>query len=565
MKTIVKKLLSVLVVLAILLVPMTVAAELGDSEEPWQLTASDPMFPSRPMSVCVEPGETQWVQAADMNGLVTVGYATGEYMIMYGRMPVYPETESGDYTAELQLQGYDIFSIYNPGETAVTVYMTLTAAGPVEIPVGTWDNPEVIETSGAYAATIEEGTDGYFYTWVAPAYGKVTVKMEDEAGWQYVVSKTPADENDWAGYYNGDWHMYNDDEVVASEELIVYAGETVNVQVNTFDPENQWTAPAGNVNWSFTYESVAAFIVGDAIAGVGQEFDVAISLDNNPGIVSLKLDVAYDAEKFEIVKVTDGDFAASTESAGETVGNYNYGELTVCPFTINWVDALAEENVTTNGVIATITFKVKDTAVCGDASEITVTYDAENVFDKDLNNVEIGVLNGEVTIDHTLTYIDEIPATCTEPGVMGHDKCEVCGKLFNWGMEITEEDLVQDPYHERSFVEEVPATETETGIKEHYVCPCGTLWVFDWDTFEFVAVTEEELIIPMLPTFTYGDVNGDGEINNRDLALLMQYLNEWDVELNLDAADVNVDGEVNNRDYALLMQFTNEWDVTIGK
>ena len=65
--------------------------------------------------------------------------------------------------------------------------------------------------------------------------------------------------------------------------------------------------------------------------------------------------------------------------------------------------------------------------------------------------------------------------------------------------------------------------------------------------------------------FTYGDVNGDGEINNRDLALLMQYLNEWDVELNLDAADVNVDGEVNNRDYALLMQFTNEWDVTIGR
>ena len=62
----------------------------------------------------------------------------------------------------------------------------------------------------------------------------------------------------------------------------------------------------------------------------------------------------------------------------------------------------------------------------------------------------------------------------------------------------------------------------------------------------------------------YGDVNDDGRVNNRDLGLLQQYLNDMDVELNLDAADVYNDGKVNNRDLGLLQQFLNDWNVTLG-
>ena len=62
----------------------------------------------------------------------------------------------------------------------------------------------------------------------------------------------------------------------------------------------------------------------------------------------------------------------------------------------------------------------------------------------------------------------------------------------------------------------------------------------------------------------YGDLNGDGTINNRDLALLQQYINKWAVEIDTDAADVNKDGTVNNRDLALLQQYINKWDVTLG-
>ncbi len=67
------------------------------------------------------------------------------------------------------------------------------------------------------------------------------------------------------------------------------------------------------------------------------------------------------------------------------------------------------------------------------------------------------------------------------------------------------------------------------------------------------------------PTGFPGDANGDGKVNNRDLGLLQQHLNDWDVTIYLAACDLNDDGRVNNRDLGILQQFLNEWDVTLGK
>ena len=53
-----------------------------------------------------------------------------------------------------------------------------------------------------------------------------------------------------------------------------------------------------------------------------------------------------------------------------------------------------------------------------------------------------------------------------------------------------------------------------------------------------------------------GDLNGDGKVNNRDLGLLQQLLNGWDVTIE-GSADVNGDGAVNNKDLGLLQQALN--------
>lgn len=60
-----------------------------------------------------------------------------------------------------------------------------------------------------------------------------------------------------------------------------------------------------------------------------------------------------------------------------------------------------------------------------------------------------------------------------------------------------------------------------------------------------------------------GDTNGDGKINVKDYAVLIQYLNGWNVELDEAAADVNADEKINVKDYALLIQYLNGWNVEL--
>ena len=60
-----------------------------------------------------------------------------------------------------------------------------------------------------------------------------------------------------------------------------------------------------------------------------------------------------------------------------------------------------------------------------------------------------------------------------------------------------------------------------------------------------------------------GDANGDGKVNVRDLGVMQQYLNGWDVTLIESACDVNGDGKINVRDMGLLQQYLNGWDVDL--
>ena len=61
-----------------------------------------------------------------------------------------------------------------------------------------------------------------------------------------------------------------------------------------------------------------------------------------------------------------------------------------------------------------------------------------------------------------------------------------------------------------------------------------------------------------------GDLNGDTHINNRDLGLLMKWINGTTVSIDERAADTNGDGTINNRDLGLLQRYLNGWDVTLA-
>ena len=64
-------------------------------------------------------------------------------------------------------------------------------------------------------------------------------------------------------------------------------------------------------------------------------------------------------------------------------------------------------------------------------------------------------------------------------------------------------------------------------------------------------------------TVTPGDINSDGKVNMKDLVLLQQYLNNWDVTIDERAANVNGDNKINMKDLVLLQQYLNNWDVEL--
>ena len=59
----------------------------------------------------------------------------------------------------------------------------------------------------------------------------------------------------------------------------------------------------------------------------------------------------------------------------------------------------------------------------------------------------------------------------------------------------------------------------------------------------------------------YGDVNGNGTVGLSDATVLMQYISDWDVSINTEAADINRDGRITLRDITLLLRYIAGWDV----
>ncbi len=339
--------------------------------------------------------------------------------------------------------------------------------------IGSYEYPVIIEETGAYEATVSENSQGYYYEYVVTEDGTVTVTMNDQAGWQYNISKVPVDEDDYANYYNGDTHWYNDEPVVATETVDVAAGETIKVWVNTFDPANEFNAPAGTVNWSIAWSEKVepvvpgVFTVANADAVAGEEFTVTIDISDNPGIISARLEVNYDTEVLELVSAAVGDFANGSTSIDDvSVPYYSFSEnITDYPYVINWMDPLAVENTTINGTFATLTFKVKDTAVAG-TTEISVAFAEDDVFDKDLNNVAFTAVSSTVTI----TVDEGVPGDVNGDGkVNGRDYTVLLQYMNGWPDIVVDEDAA--------------------------------------------------------------DVNADGKINGRDYTLLLQYMNGWEVEV----------------------------------
>ncbi len=81
----------------------------------------------------------------------------------------------------------------------------------------------------------------------------------------------------------------------------------------------------------------------------------------------------------------------------------------------------------------------------------------------------------------------------------------------------------------------------------------------DFNTVDFVTVAGGVEVVD----FTYGDVDGDGLITNKDSAIVARYLAHWlgyeADKYNFAAADVDGDGLITNKDSAIIARYLAHW------
>ena len=141
--------------------------------------------------------------------------------------------------------------------------------------------------------------------------------------------------------------------------------------------------------------AVPTISVDDATVRAGKTFTVAVRIQNNPGIVSARLEIYYDQTQLELVSYQEQDFS-----------ELSYSPATTRPFVVNWCDTINQNN-TTDGVFVLLTFKAKEDALIGETA-ISINYDAEDLYDYDFENVIFNTVSGTVTIpSHTLGDVND--------------------------------------------------------------------------------------------------------------------------------------------------------------
>lgn len=200
----------------------------------------------------------------------------------------------------------------------------------------------------------------------------------------------------------------------------------------------------------------AALSVSSVSAEKGGTVTVNVSLSNNPGIYGIKVKAEYDSSALQLKSMSNGNvFPVSEAICNEAKGVY----------VANSSDF---NNVTGNGILFTLEFKVLDGA---DAASCNVSVKLEKAQNVDGGKIDVSGGSGKVTVEKCIhnKKTQTVAATCEKEGET-KVVCTKCGEVF-------ETNKIPATGHKnteiRNKVDATTITEGYTG--DTYCKDCGKL------------------------------------------------------------------------------------------
>lgn len=219
----------------------------------------------------------------------------------------------------------------------------------------------------------------------------------------------------------------------------------------------------------------AASVEKEMIAG--QTVDVDITLSDNPGITGGTVKIEFEKAKLKLTSVKN-----TNQTITSTYYGYSVMPITSGSYTLGWDGDLMSADLTGNGVIATLTFEVLDTATVGDS---TITVSNVDFVNAAAESVAGTGVNGKVTLYSKLT--GALPVDITKPAKGGTPETTISGTNFTgsiiWDPTVSGTFAADTAYTAKveltantgyQFASDVTPTVTDATISDKSVSPDGS-------------------------------------------------------------------------------------------
>lgn len=320
----------------------------------------------------------------------------------------------------------------------------------------------------------------------------------------------------------------------------------------------------------------------------GRSVDVAIVLENNPGIVAMKLELSYDDTYLTLKKVNDMGVLGTY--FGET------NDLTDNPYTLCWADLETETDIAVNGTIAVLTFDIAKDAPEGEyAIELSYNNELYEIMNVGLEPVDFLLEEGGIKVGPKATIsIESVPAKAggevyVNINISDNPNAQKLSFDLSYNKEVLElaEVLRGNVYPGAEFTldkESFPAKlkwefqeTSENGVKEGLLATLkfkvsdtavkgkyDVTGIFTEDgmtdgeglAFMF-EVTGGKIDVLGSPSENIpGDANGDGKVNSNDAIYLSMHIESPDKFPIAILGDLNKDEATDLKDAIYLLKHT---------